>query len=77
MQHLKRRMSFWVLLIAATIIGADPVSAQQSNPATWRYGPYDKNIQRKLTGTTNFSTARDDQRLEVLRRAPIPLRRSY
>jgi len=42
-------MRRWLVFSAATIIGADAASAQQSNPATWRYGPYDKNIQRKLT----------------------------
>jgi len=56
-KHLKRTMRLWVVFIAATIIGADAASAQQSNPAIWRYGPYDKNIQRKLTTVTNFSTA--------------------
>ncbi len=57
MQHLKRSMTHWVVFIAAAIIGADAASAQQSDPVTWRYGPYDKNIQRKLTSVTNFSSA--------------------
>src|SRR6266567_6432524 len=52
MQHLKRNMRLWVVFIAATIIDADAQSAQQSNRAIWRYGPYDKNIQRKLTHDT-------------------------
>src|SRR5213075_692130 len=42
----------WVVFIAATIFGADAASGQQSNPATWHYGHYDKNIQRKLTQDT-------------------------
>jgi len=52
MQHLKRSIRLWGVISAATIIGADAASAQQGNPSTWRYGPYDKNIQRKLTQDT-------------------------
>src|SRR6266540_2988658 len=50
--HRKRSMRLWIIFSAATIVGAAAASAQQSNPATWRYGPYDKNIQRKLTQDT-------------------------
>src|SRR6266852_1268855 len=50
-------MSVWVTFIAATTIAAGVASAQQSDPAAWRYGPYDKNIQRKLTSVTNLSIA--------------------
>ena len=57
MHYLKQSMGLWVVFISATIIGADAPSTLQSDQATWRYGPYDKNIQRKLTSVTNFSTA--------------------
>src|SRR5437667_5691680 len=57
MQHLKRSIRLWGVISAATIIGADAASAQQSDPATWRYGRYDKNIQRKLTRDTVFVTS--------------------
>jgi len=57
MHNLKQSMRLWVVFIAATITGAAAARAQQSDPATWHYGPYDKNIQRKLTSVTNLSIA--------------------
>ena len=57
MHRLKQSMRLWGLFIAVTIIGAAAAAAQQSDPATWHYGPYDKNIPRKLITDTNLSTA--------------------
>ena len=56
MKH-KYSVGIGVVFIAATIIGGDAPSTKQSDPAAWRYGPYDKKIQRRLTNVTNFSSA--------------------
>ena len=76
MQHLNRSIRLWGLFSAATIIGADAASAQQGNPSTWRYGPYDKNIQRKLTQDTASVTGATVMEVGIYTARVIKIRRS-